>query len=131
MKKILIVSLCFLLVVGCGCNKKEEVKEEAPFEVNFELAKEKEIDGLKISNIQVIKDEKGMSNYTATVTNTTDNIYKLNQINMIIKDKKGNKITTLVGYIGSNISSNESRTLTINTDINIMNGYEIEYEIKK
>ncbi|MBE6159709.1 MAG: hypothetical protein E7157_01525 [Lactobacillales bacterium] len=134
MRRLLIISLCFLLVVGCGCNKKENSKtkkEELPFDVNFDLSKETTINGLKISNIQVIVDEKGISHYTANVTNTTDSVYKLNQINMIIKNKEGNKVATLMGYIGSNIAPGESRILNVNTDIDLMSGYEIEYEIKK
>lgn len=135
MKKILILSLCLLTVVGCGCKNKKDnkqnKKEKAPFEVNFDLSEEITVDGLKISNIQTIVDEKGISNYTATVTNTTNSVYKLNQINMIIRDKNEEEVATLMGYIGTNIAPDESRTLTVSTDIDLMNGYEIEYKIKK
>ena len=135
MKKVLIIALCFLLTVGCGCNKKDGKKnikkEKAPFEVNFNLSKEASVDGIKISNIQVVKNENGITNYTATITNTTSNVYELNQINLIIKNKKGDKIANLMGYVGSKIAPDESRPLNISTDLDLMKGYEIEYEIKK
>lgn len=133
MRRILILSLCFLTMVGCGCKntKNKESEENLPFDVNFDISKETTVEGLEISNIQVVVDKNGISNYTATVTNTTETTYKLSQINMLIKNKEGKEVISLVGYIGTNMNPGESRKLSVNTDKNLMDGYEVEYTIIK
>ena len=133
MKRILILSLCFLTLVGCGCKNKnkENKKQELDFKVNFNVSKEKEINGLKISDIQLVIENAGLSKYSAIVTNTTDKVYNLKQINIKIVDKKGKEITTLLGYIGSNLSPGESRTINTSIEKDLTKAYDIEYEIKK
>lgn len=131
MKKILVIVICIFMVTGCGCNRKEEKKEsDLPFEANFNIETEVTKDGLKISDISLIKNEDGVSIYTATVINETDSIYKLNQLNIKIKNKKEKELTTLIAYIGTNLSPGESRNINISTETDLMNATKIEYEIK-
>lgn len=133
MKRILILSLCFLTLVGCGCKNKnkESKKQELDFKVNFDISKEKEINGLKISNIQLVIENTGVSKYSAIVTNTTDKVYKLKQINIKLLDKKGKELTTLLSYIGPSLSAGESRNINLNIEKDLTKAYDIEYEIKK
>lgn len=133
MKKILILSLCFITLVGCGCkNKKNETKEEqVDFKVNFNISKEKEVDGLKFSNVQLFVDNSGLSTYKAVVTNTTDRTYELNQISIRIVNKEEQEIATLMAYVGSSIAPGESRNIDTSIEQDLMSGYEVYYDIKK
>ncbi|MBP3460896.1 MAG: hypothetical protein J6K21_00600 [Bacilli bacterium] len=136
MKKIIFISISILLIIGlatgCGCNKKEKVSKDNPnYDANFNVAKDQEVDGLKISGVSLIINKNGVSSFSATVTNTTSEIYKLNTIKLIFKDKNKNNIEEFIGFIGSDITPDESRSLTFSTDKDLTKAYEIEYQIIK
>lgn len=132
MKKIIIGLILLFLTVGCGCNNKKETtkKDDLGFDANFNITDNVNIDGLLITDVQlIIKNET--SNYSAVVTNKTDDLYKLETISIILKDKNGNIIEELSGYIGSDIAVDSSRDLFISTDKNLKNAYSIEYKINR
>lgn len=136
MKKKLLVSLIVLtslaLITGCGCKNKKEEKMIAPdFSINTNIASEAEVDGLKIADITLIVNKDGLSEYSAVVTNTTNEVYKLDLLLLTFKDKDNNIIETAFGIIGSSILPSESRNLTFTTNKNLLDAYSIEYKVQK
>lgn len=135
MKKSLIISLCLLTLftVGCGCNnKKDKNKEEDKlgFDVNFNITDDQEVNGLKMTDTSLII-EKGISTFQTLVTNNSGDVYKLKSIDIVFKNKDGNTIQTLSGYIGDSLEKDGTQTLNVVTDRDLTSATKIEYKINK
>ena len=59
-----------------------------------------------------------------------DNV-SLSTIDVVYKDKSGNEITRLSGYIGNEIEKEEVKKLVVDTDEDLSNINEVEYIINK
>lgn len=142
MKKVTIwcLILTFLLTTGCGCDKKnkettkkptseEKDKKNKTNENQEELGKlpDKEVDGIKFTDasISFVDD---MSTLVATVTNTKDQAVTLEVFDIIIKDKKGEEITTIPGFIPEKIEPNSTHSLVAYTNMDLTLAYDIEYK---
>jgi thioredoxin-related protein len=141
MKKIIITSLSLLLILGistgCGCKKKEsksdnneETKSVITENKNEDIIKEQEVDGIKMTDTSMITKD-GETIITIKVTNNTGSDYKLNGYNIIVKDKEGNVLIKLPGYLGSTIKNGETKELKSTTNADLRNASAIEYEVKK
>ena len=73
----------------------------------YNINKEQIIDGIKISDGLIIQD-KGLNTYTANITNTKSEIDHVERISFNFYDKESKKIITLYGYVGKDLSSNET-----------------------
>ena len=95
MKKTVLLTLSVLsifFVVGCG---KKETKKVLPLEDdklitnnNIEVLKEVEIDGIKISDIAIIKEEN-ITTVSASVTNVTNEVIFLDSVNVTYEFEDG------------------------------------------
>ena len=134
MKKIVLSSIFMLLVLGlitgCGCNKKEEIKENGIKEnKNKEVLKEQIVDGFKINNVSLIT-EGEMSTFNATVTNQQEEQY-IKSVDIIIKDKDGNIYVTLSGLIERKLKKNESQMINGSTNLDLNEAYSVSYKINR
>ncbi|MBP3461901.1 MAG: hypothetical protein J6K21_05820 [Bacilli bacterium] len=134
MKKIILSSifmlLCFCLVTGCGCNKKEEIKGNGTKEnKSKEVLKEQIVDGFKINNVSLIT-EGEMSTFNATVTNLQEEQY-IKSVDIIIKDKDGNIYVTLSGLIERKLKKNESQMINGSTNLDLNEAYSVSYKINR
>ncbi len=138
MKNKLLITMSCLLVVGlltgCGCKKKEKEKkeEESNIKVNIEkeVIKDREIEGIKITNTSLIV-EDGISYFTSRVTNPTEEDYHLDEYRITFKDKDGNVVAEIPGSVGDVIKAGETRTIDSSIDIDLSNAVSAEYTIKK
>ena len=137
MKKVIMTSLSMLLVLGlvtgCGCNKKEEKKEkkeEVKVNTNKDVIKDQEVDGIKMTNTSLVT-TNGITKLTTNVTNESETDYTLEEYIIIIKDKEGNEIIRIPGYVGDTIKAGETRTINSSVDRDLSNAGSIEYEVKK
>ena len=46
-----------------------------------------------------------------------------------VKDKNGDEIVTLQGYVGGVVPAGQTREITSNVDRNLDNAYKVEYEL--
>lgn len=133
MKKTLLVMLSLLLVVGlatgCGCSKKEEKKEDK-YNTNEDVIKDQEVEELKLTNTS-LKVDNNYSTLVTLVSNPTSEDKEVRVFNIYVKDKNGNEIVTLEGYVGDVVPAGESREITSNVDMDLSNAASIEYEIVK
>ena len=68
-----------------------------------------------------------MYTLTTDVTNTSDNEITTKQVNINIKNKDGNTIISLLGYIGEDpMAVNETRTITASTQVDLSKAYSKE-----
>ena len=106
---IAIIAILWFIARGGKESKQEEtnqVKEEfvqvqedgTKVNISNKLKEEKELDGLKIGNIQ-LTEKDGQLTLLANVTNTTSQDVDAFFIDIILYDKDGNEIDTILGLV--------------------------------
>lgn len=142
MKKFLCLGLITIsaLTTFVGCGKKEEknndnIKDndeptvEEKNNTNEGVVGDKEMNGLKFTNSSLTTYTNNNSTLITTVTNTTEEDVYVRVFNINIKDKDGNLIVSLLGYVGGVIPAGQSRDIESKVDMNLDNAYNIEYEV--
>ena len=138
MKKITILGIVAvtLFVTGCGCSKdkgtdKDVIKEpEIVINTSEDVIKNQECEGLKMTNTALVI-EDGISILTFEVSNNTGSDYYVDKFIITAKDKDGNVLTTLSGYVGGSISNGETKLINTTSDIDLSNADSIEYSVDK
>lgn len=134
MKKFGILCVSFLLVLsltGCGCSKKEEKKEEKEeikVNTNENVIKDQTLEVFEFKNTSLVY-EDGNSKLETTVTNTGSETEYLKEFKIHVKDKDGNEIIELTGFVGDNIEAGQSRVIDSYYGQDLTDAESIEYEI--
>ena len=69
--------------------------------------------------------------FTAKVTNKTKDVIKTQQVDIVLKDKEGNELITLLGYIGQEgLAPNETKVISASTSGSIPLDKAVSKEIK-
>ena len=133
-KSLLALLLVATLVTGCGCTKKDNKKNNAKddVKVNTEenVIKDQTFEGLTFTNTSLTT-TNGVSTLITEVSNSTGSDYTLEEFTITIKNKDGEVITTIPGYVGDVIKNGETRTINSSIDIDLSNASSIEYSVKK
>lgn len=95
---------------------------------NFGVIEDKELNGLKFTNTSLIYSDNS-SKLKTLVTNNTDSDIEVKIFDIYVKDKDGNNIVTLVGYVGEVVPRGNSREIESYVDMNLKDAYSIEYKI--
>ena len=95
---------------------------------NSTILREQEVDGLVFKNATIEYNE-GITTFTVEVENTLEDM-NLRYININFKDENDNS-TRLIGYIGDNIKSKETKLIVASVDKDITNSIDITYSINK
>ena len=93
------------------------------------ILQNKEIEGLKIEEVSLEYDGEA-SIYTAKITNTNSSTYNLKYIELVFKNED-ESINKLIGYIGKNIDSNETKEIKASIDKDITKAISLDYNIIK
>ena len=114
-----------------GVTEENEVEEfvevqEDGSKVNTseELKKTKTIDGLEISNIRLVENNN-VSQIVADITNPTNETLGDFPVDIIVRDKEGNEITTIGGYIDK-VNPGETAQLNASATSDFANAYDFE-----
>lgn len=141
MKKTLIVTLSMIFAIsvatGCSCgNKKKngnnDNKKQPVVKTNTEpeVIKQREVDGIELSPVSVITTD-GVTEITTSVKNPTNEDYHLEEYKIIVKDKNGDVMITLPGYVGEVIKAGETRTIRSSVSMDLSSAKSVEYEVDK
>lgn len=136
MKKVLLIGMMGVLAlatVGCGCDKKkkEEEKDVKVVEnTEKDVIKDQEVEVFKMTNTSLVYDGS-LSTLVTDVTNTSTETQYMKSFDIIVKDKDGQEMLTMLGYIGEEIPGKETRTITSNTDMDISKAGSVEYKINR
>lgn len=134
MKKIkalaFITIISLLLTTGCDSKKEEVKKDEVKSNTNTNVIKDQQVEGLSLTNTSLTT-TNGQSTLVTVVSNPTTEKIAVKSFDIIIKDKDGNILITLLGYVGEEIPAGESRTITSSAEIDLTKATSVEYTIKK
>lgn len=121
-KKFIIILFCILLTTTIFIIKN--MKGTRATEI--ELLSNQTVDNLEFLNAKL---ENGK--LIVEVHNTLSTTYNLKTIEVSYYDNSNNIITTVKGYIGPSIDSDNYRKLIVQTDADLSNATKIEYTINK
>ncbi len=121
-KKFIIILFCILLTTTFFIIKN--MKGTRATEI--ELLSNQTVDNLEFLNAKL---ENGK--LIVEVHNTLSTTYNLKTIEVSYYDNSNNIITTVKGYIGPSIDSDDYRKLIVQTDADLSNATKIEYTINK
>ena len=130
--KIIIIGLIVVLIVIGGyfivrsvtSNNEDKIQSNT----NENVIKDQEVGGFQFTNTSLTY-ENGKSKLTIRVKNITDQDIVLQSFDIIVKDKNGKEMTTLLGYIGDTIKAGETRVITSEENMNLMEAESINYVI--
>ena len=123
---ILVIAGIILLVINN--NKKEGTSKEAITTEN--VIKDEKFGGLDFTNTTFIK-ENGQYTISMDVTNPSDKEIDLEEVNIVLKDKQGHEIVTLLGYIGDPMKAKETRVVTSSVSMDLSKVKSKTIEAKK
>ena len=122
MKKKIIIFIIAVIVVGLA------IFMVMKFNNKTLINKEKNINGIIFKKVKLTKAKKG---YTFKVTiKTKEDKADIESFDAIITNKKGKELDILSGYVGG-ISKGETKIITIKTDKDLSDAYEINYTVYK
>lgn len=138
---LLIVAVVLVFVLGGDDDKDKDngkdknnggdvVNNDPVNNTNPGVIEDKEQDGLKFTNASLVSTGNSAT-LTTNVQNTTDSDIEVRVFDIYVKDKDGNIIVQLLGYVGEVIPAGESRDIVSNVDMNLSDATDIEYKLVK
>lgn len=134
---ILITIIVIIIAIVMANNKEEKVENKAPKEefVNVledgtrlntsdKLHQKKTFDGMEITNFQ-LTEKDNVTLLLGTITNTSDTARGGYPVNITVKDKQGNEIITVAGFIGE-LEPGKSTQLSTSATFDYANAYDFE-----
>ena len=134
MKKLLQIAIVgiftFCLTTGCGSTKDKKNEDKVESNTNEDVIKDQVVGELELTNTSLVT-TNGQSQLVTMVSNKTDHDIVVDTFDIYVKDKDGNNITVLVGYVGGVVPKGETRNIVSNSTMNLGDSVSIEYKINK
>ncbi len=106
----------------------EEIETGLKINKSTKLNEAKEVQGLKITNIQ-LSTKDGMTTLLADVINNSGAKTSLKTVEITLIDKEGNELTKVTGIVDS-LDVGDSKQLNIGMTSDYVNAYDFKVEIK-
>ena len=106
----------------------EEIETGLKINKSTKLNEAKEVQGLKITNIQ-LSTKDGMTTLLADVINNSGTKTALKTVEITLIDKEGNELTKVTGIVDS-LDVGDSKQLNIGMTSDYVNAYDFKVEIK-
>ena len=126
---LLSIIFVLLIITGCGCNKKQESKEEKKeTNSNNPVIKYETVGNLKFGTASFyVSGEK--TYVTTSVINETKNDIKVNQFYVLLVDNDGKTLTKINVDLGV-VKAGETKEINESIDGKYLSTEKITYEIK-
>lgn len=133
----ILIVLLFIILIVINLQTKSNTKiitldknKEYTTNVRENVTKEQKVDGLTFKDINLAYQKKYGSILEVNVINDTENIYYLNGISAIVKDKDGKKIETLTSDNYIELSKGEKILYVLKTNKDLSSSaYSVEYKL--
>lgn len=130
LKYLSVIALLLVITTGCGTKTKApEVDKKENVNTNQGVIEEKVVEGLKLTNTSLVSTGNSAKLITQ-VTNEGTEDSDIRLFNIYVKDKNGETIVTLQGYVGG-LAAGATKDIISNVEMNLDNAYNVEYEIVK
>ena len=106
----------------------EEIETGLKINKSTKLNEAKEVQGLKITNIQ-LSTKDGMTTLLADVINNSGTKTSLKTVEITLIDKEGNELTKVTGIVDS-LDVGDSKQLNIGMTSDYVNAYDFKVEFK-
>ena len=84
------------------------------------------IDDIKLSGIDIVESD-GITKYVANIS--TKKEQNINYVRILFKDENNKTIVSLIGYVGTSLTTKDTREINASTDADLTKTKAIEYEI--
>lgn len=84
------------------------------------------IDDIKLSDIDIVESD-GITKYVANIS--TKKEQNVNYVRILFKDENNKTIVSLIGYVGTSLTTKDTREINASTDADLTKTKAIEYEI--
>lgn len=133
---LILISIIIFVVISINNKNKHEIKGEEENSYVEEIAdgikinkstklnEAKLVNGLLISNIQLTESD-GMTTLLADVTNKTDQKTSLKKLKIILLDKDGKEISSMIAFL-NDINAGETTQLNASTTSNYIKAYDFK-----
>lgn len=128
-KNLLSLIFMLLIITGCGCSKKEKMKEEKnKINSNVPVIKYETVGNLKFGTASFYV--SGEKTYIKTsIINETKNDIKVNQFYVLLVDSDGKTLTKINVELGV-VKAGEIKEINESIDGKYLSTEKISYEIK-
>ena len=139
MKKILLIitiTVITFTITGCGFskNEKKEVKKEKTPVVKTndkkDVIKDQQVEMFKMQDTSVTYDGE-TSTLITFVTNTSNETQTFDSFNIVVKDKDGKELITMLGFANNELKAGETKTIVSSTDVNLLKAASVEYSVNR
>ncbi len=132
MKKALVVTIisifAFSILTGCVSKKQNEEDGTIQNNINENVVKNQKVEEFEFTNTSIVY-EDGKTTLTTVVTNTSNEKVNLIEFKIHVKDKDGNEIIEMIGFVGEELQPKESRLISSYSIEDLSLADTIEYEI--
>lgn len=133
---ILKICACFMILgLISGCGQKEFDENAVRENTSKKIKEEKTVEDFKITNAKIEFDptagSDGTTKFVADATNISDKDIKISGFNVIVKDKEGKQIVSLLIEMFDEIKSGETFKLSSYCSIDLSDAYDYEVTINK
>ena len=84
------------------------------------------IDDIKLSDIDIVESD-GITKYVANIS--TKKEQNINYVRILFKDENNKTIVSIIGYVGTSLTTKDTREINASTDADLTKTKAIEYEI--
>jgi energy-converting hydrogenase Eha subunit H len=126
---LLILLIVVILIFNIASNNNKDTEEDVKgYNTNKGIVGDKEVKGITFTDIECkLEEEETLISYK--ITNTTNKIVNIGEYELVIKDKDGQVLTTVVPNLDYELKSNEVYEMSNSININLEDGYEIEFNL--
>lgn len=130
-----LILIIVLFVINSNNNKKNDVKIKNDYgdvkvNTNNGVTGDKKVGDLTFTNTSMIE-KNGITTLKTTITNNSKDSKYISSFTIYIKDRNDKIITELIGYVGSELGTGESKIITSAITDDITNAYSVEYKENK
>lgn len=109
--------------------KDTETQEETKANTNEGVIKDQTVGSLEMTNTSLTINKDGTSQLVTSVSNKTAETVAVETFDIYVKDKDGNLLVTLVGYVGGEVPAGETREIVSNVTMDLSAATDISYKM--
>ncbi len=133
-RKVCTILLFVIILIGIILflifNRPEKNDNVNKLNNNENVIRVQNLENLTIEKASIATDKNNKSTFSAEIINNSDVPNTFESIEIIIKDKNNNIMTTLYAYVGI-LNKGDITKINVESGMNINSAYSVEYRVSK